>query len=90
MRRGLGLYTDLTANLQVVLDWLGDYGLSDEEIALAHERITTVLEAIEDEEKTRRWQLRARVGKRVAWRNEVEGVVGETPIAIDWSEADEA
>ena len=32
--------------------------------ARVHERVTAVLEAIEDEEKTRRWQWRARIGKR--------------------------
>lgn len=74
-----GLYTDITANLRVVLDWLGDYSLSEEEKARVRERIAAVLQAIEQEEKTRRWKLRARIGKRVAWRHEVEGTEG-TPV----------
>ncbi len=76
-----GLYTDLTANLGVVLDWLGDYDLSDEEKELVRSRIATALEAIEAEEKTRGWQLRARIGKHAPWRNEVEHAEG-APIAV--------
>lgn len=71
-----GLYTDITTNLRVVLDWLGDYGLTEDEIARVYGRVVSVLEAIEDEEKTRRWTWRARVGKRAAWRREVEGAEG--------------
>ncbi len=74
-----GLYTDITTNLRVVLDWLGDYGLTEDEIARVYGRVVSVLEAIEDEEKTRRWTWRARVGKRAAWRREVEGAEG-TPV----------
>ena len=74
-----GLYLDITTNLQVVLDRLSDYGLSEEETARVYGRVTAAAETIEDEEKTRRWQLRARVGKRVAWRRKVEGTQG-TPV----------
>jgi Fic family protein len=76
-----GLYTDITTNLQEVLDWLGDYGLSSGETARVRGRVTAVLEAIEHEEKTRRWQWRARVGKRAAWRHEVEESEG-TPVIV--------
>ena len=76
-----GLYVDITTNLQVVLDWLSDYGLSEEESARVHGRVAAVAEAIEGEEKSRRWQLRARVGKRAAWRREIEGTEA-TPIVI--------
>jgi Fic family protein len=71
-----GLYTDITTNLRVVLDWLGDYGLTEDEVARVYGRVVSVLEAIEDEEKTRRWTWRARIGKRAAWRREVEGAEG--------------
>ena len=76
-----GLYTDITTNLKVVLDWLGDYGLSDDEKARVQERVSVLLEAIENEEKTRRWQWRARIGKRAAWRREVENAEG-TPVDV--------
>ena len=83
-----GLYTDLTHNLQVVADWAGDYDIGDEQTALVRERVAALLEAIEAEEKTMRWQLRARVGKRVAWRNEVEGAAGDLPIVIERGDAE--
>ena len=81
MCRRLGLYLDITTNLQVVLDWLSDYGLSEEETTRVYGRVAAVAEAIESEEKSRRWQLRARVGKRAPWRREVEGAQA-TPIVI--------
>jgi Fic family protein len=68
-----GLSIDVTTNLQIVLDWLSDYGLSEQETARVYGRVTAVAEAIEDEEKPLSWRLRARVGKRVAWRQVVEG-----------------
>ncbi len=74
-----GLYTDLTANLRIVLDWLDDFGLTERERSRVYGRATAALEAIEDEEKPLSWRLRARVGKRVAWRREVE-CQDETPV----------
>ncbi len=76
-----GLYIDITANLQIVLDWLSDYGLSEREAARVYGRVTAVAEAIEDEEKSLGWRLRARVGKRVAWRQEVESQEA-TPVVV--------
>ena len=76
-----GLFIDVTTNLQIVLDWLGDYGLSEQETARVYGRVTAVAEAIEDEEKPLSWRLRARVGKRVAWRQVVE-LQEATPIDI--------
>ena len=76
-----GLYHDIPKNPQVVLDWLGDYGLSEEEIACAYARITAALETIKDEEKPRRSQRRARVSRRTRWWSEVEGAAG-TPVEI--------
>ncbi len=73
-----GLFIDVTTNLQIVLDWLGDYGLSEQETARVYGRVTAVAEAIEDEEKPLSWRLRARVGKRVAWRQVVELPGGHT------------
>jgi Fic family protein len=76
-----GLCIDVTTNLQIVLDWLSDYGLSERESARVYGRVTAVAEAIEDEEKPLSWRLRARVGKRVAWRHVVE-LQEATPIDI--------
>jgi Fic family protein len=79
-----GLYHDLTANLEVVMARIDDYGLSDEEEARAYGRLAAMKEAIEDERKSLRWRLRASVGQRVAWRREVEGTEGTEVIAPEW------
>ena len=76
-----GLYADVTANLRTVLDWLDDFGLAEQEKARVYGRVTAILEAIEDEEKPLGWRLRARLGKRVAWRREVE-CQDETPVVV--------
>jgi Fic family protein len=76
-----GLYTDVTSNLQIVLDWLDDYDLSEQETAHVYDRVTAVAAAIEDEEKSLSWKVRARVGKRVAWRQEVEAQEA-TPLVV--------
>jgi hypothetical protein len=47
-------------------------------------RLAAIKEAIEDEEKSMRWRLRARVGKRVAWRREIEDTEGTMVIAPEW------
>jgi Fic family protein len=67
-----GLYFDVTTNLKAVLDWLPDFGLTEEEASRVNSRITAALQAIEDEEKPLNWRLRARLGTHVAWRRSVE------------------
>ncbi len=74
-----GLYFDVTTNLKAVLDWLHDFGLTEDEASRVNGRITAVLEAIEDEEKPLSWRLRARVGTHVAWRRRVE-LQDDTPV----------
>ena len=74
-----GLYFDVTTNLGAVLDWLHDFGLTEDETSRVHSRITAVLEAIEDEEKPLSWRVRARVGTHVAWRRRVE-LQNDTPV----------
>ncbi len=76
-----GLCIDVTTNLQIVLDWLGDYGLSEQDSARVYGRVIAVAEAIEDEEKPLSWRLRARVGKRVAWHQVVEAQEA-TPLVV--------
>jgi hypothetical protein len=79
-----GLYHDIATNLEVVLSRLDDYGLSDEEEARVYSRLAAMQEAIEDEQKSLRWRLRASVGQRVAWRREVEETEGTEVIAPEW------
>jgi hypothetical protein len=79
-----GLYHDITTNLEVVMSRLDDYGLSDEEEARVYGRLAAMQEAIEEEQKSLRWRLRASVGQRVAWRREVEETEGTEVIAPEW------
>jgi hypothetical protein len=44
------------------------------QVALAQERICALQEAIQSVPKTLAWKLRARVGKRMRWYQEVEEV----------------
>ncbi len=82
--RDWGLYQDIRANLDVVLERLGDYGLSEEELARVRGRLTEIIAVIEEKAKSLRWRLRARVGKRVAWRREIEDTEGAMIIAPEW------
>ena len=82
--RDWGLYHDLTANLDVVIAMVDDYGLSDGAMARVYDRLAAIKEAVDDANKTFRWRLRASVGQRVAWRREVEDTEGTQVIAPEW------
>ncbi len=79
-----GLYQDVVTNIDVVLATVDDFDLSREEAAWVYGRLTAIREAIRSEEKTVRWKLRARVGKRVAWRREIEDTDGTDVVAPEW------
>jgi len=79
-----GLHRDVMGNIETVLAMVDDYDLSDEEMALVYGRLAAIREAIETEEKTVRWKLRARVGTRVAWRREIEDTEGTDVVAPEW------
>lgn len=79
-----GLCQDLLANIDVVLRMLDDYALDEEELARVYGRLTAIREAIEAEEKSVGWRLRARVGRRVAWRRSIEDQEGTDVIAPEW------
>jgi Fic family protein len=79
-----GLCQDLLANVGVVLQMVDDYDLDDEEMARVYGRLTAIREAVEAEEKSVGWRLRARVGRRVAWRRAVEDQEGTDVIAPEW------
>jgi hypothetical protein len=61
-----------------------DYDLDEEEMARVYGRLSALREAIEAEEKSVGWRLRARVGKRVAWRRAIEDTEGTDVIAPEW------
>ena len=67
-----GLYIDVMANIDAVLERLGGYELS----ASQDQRVRRTLELAQDmmteHSKTVRWRLRARIGKRLKWYRDVE------------------
>ena len=81
-----GLYIDVMSNIDKVLERLDDYDLSPMET----NRIARTLELAQDmmteHSKSLRWRMRARVGKRLRWYNEVDETFGgrteETAVAV--------
>ncbi len=69
-----GFYYTLTTNLGKAKAFLETYQLSPEKKTTIRERIGSLLQAIEAEPKTLRWKLRARVGTKQKWYEEVEEV----------------
>jgi hypothetical protein len=67
-----GFYYTVTRNLEKLHHHLADYGVLDtSEKTLVSERISELEKAIEEEPKTSKWKLRARIGPRVKWYQEV-------------------
>ena len=79
-----GLYHDLTMNIGIVIEMIDDYDLTEEEMARAYAALTAIREALEEERKSLRWLLRARVGQRMPWRREIEDQEGTQVIAPEW------
>jgi hypothetical protein len=67
-----GLYTDILSNIDKCLNLMHHYNLSPEEIEQIQNKLKKLKEAIENEPKTRRWKLRAKIGKKKAWYRVVE------------------
>lgn len=82
--RDWGLHHDITANLDIALEMIDDYDLSEDEMAVVYGRLTAIREAIGEEQKSLRWLLRASVGQRVAWRREIDDTEGAAIIAPEW------
>ena len=67
-----GFYYTVTTNLERLRGHVADYGaLGEEGRTLVEERIRALEQTIEEEPKTRKWKLRARIGPRVRWYQEV-------------------
>lgn len=74
MARDWGFHHTVTANLEKLRQTLageGAHPLPPEAAATGAEQAGALLEAIEREKKTTSWKLRARVGERVKWWEEV-------------------
>lgn len=67
-----GFYHTATTNLGKVVSFLDRYPqLSSDEVATVAERLGRLRGRIESEPKTVKWKIRAKVGTKVRWYNEV-------------------
>jgi len=67
-----GLWRTASMNLGKVRDFLPHFDLSDDDRRIVAERVEELLMAMDDEPKGTRWRLRARVGDKVKWYNEID------------------
>ena len=72
-----GLYYDVTVGIERSRQLLHDYPLDDADAARVAAGLDTLVAAIEAAPKPTKWKLRAKVGTRRPWRNEVEEQDGE-------------
>ncbi|WP_287582427.1 hypothetical protein [Candidatus Borrarchaeum sp.] len=77
-----GLYTDIISNINKCLNLMHHYNLSPEEVKQIQIKLKTIKEMIENEPKTRRWKLRAKIGKKKSWYRVVEEE-GAIPISLE-------
>jgi hypothetical protein len=81
-----GLYIDVMANIDLVLEVLPDYGLRQAERERVRRTLTLAQDMTTEHAKTLRWRLRARIGKRLKWYSEVDEQAGgrtdETAAAV--------
>jgi hypothetical protein len=74
--RDWGLFTTVALTLGSLRDVLarGEVGLDDGQHRIVFDRMATIRSAMETAPKTAGWKMRARVGRRVRWYQEVEEV----------------
>ena len=71
-----GLYIDVMNNIDTVIDHVADYDLSPRDAARVRRTLELAQDMMTEQAKTLRWRLRARIGKRVRWYDEVEEQFG--------------
>ena len=67
-----GLFYDVTTNLSHVDERAAAYGLSDDQAARLRSGVVRLIAAIDGAPKSVRWRLRARIGTRRPWHEEVD------------------
>jgi len=80
--RDWGLYTDIISNIDKCLNLMHHYNLSLEEVEQIQNKLKKIKEMIEKESKTRRWKLRAKIGKKKVWYRVVEEE-GARPVSLE-------
>jgi hypothetical protein len=71
-----GLYTTVSMTLQKLRDFLdeGNVDLEEAEVQTVKRRLVAIEKALDEAPKSMGWKMRARVGTRVRWYEEVEEV----------------
>lgn len=69
-----GLYTTTTTNLNLLLARLPAANLEEAPRQLLHHRLTALQQSLSQAPKNTTWRLRAAIGKRLPWYEEVEEV----------------
>ena len=71
-----GLYTTVSLTIQKLRDFLDEdqIELEQEEVQTIKKRLTTLQKAMDAAPKTMAWRMRARIGTRMRWYEEVEEV----------------
>ena len=71
-----GLYTTVSLTIQKLRDFLDEdkIELDQEEVQTIKKRLTTLQKAMDAAPKTMAWRMRARIGTRMRWYEEVEEV----------------
>jgi hypothetical protein len=68
-----GFHYTATTNLKKIKDALGQYSaLGDEDIKVVEGRLDDLLDYLENEPKSMKWKMRALVGTKMQWYNEVD------------------
>ncbi|MHA1238756.1 MAG: hypothetical protein ACTSSJ_05925 [Candidatus Odinarchaeia archaeon] len=67
-----GLYKDVTINIDKVASLINQCKLSEEEMQETLKKLKMIKDAIENEPKTLKWKLRAKIGEKKSWRDSVE------------------
>jgi len=62
-----GIYKTFTINIKNILDALPKYELDTESMAIVQKRLEDIQNRIENEPKSVRWKIRARVGEKAQW-----------------------
>ncbi len=72
MSKDWGFYYTFTTNLKRVPDYISEFpSISEEQGEMIRSRIGSLLQAIEDAPKSMKWKIRAKIGTRRIWYQEV-------------------
>jgi hypothetical protein len=69
-----GFYYTVTTNLNKIRGFMDTYNVAEADKAIINKRLDALLTAIEDQPKSFGWKVRAKVGTKKKWYNEVEEV----------------